>query len=159
MVILAPFLLALRPRWRGRDLVTLAVFPLVSYGIFLVWDAGALLEDVVLFHWKSPFRADGMTVSAFLRAEFDAPLLPSWVAPAAFVVGAAAWFRSIRNEPQGSVGGIAILWLGLATTFLSTLLLGKHAFCNYFYLVHFLLVQSAVWSRAVDGGAEVTDAS
>jgi hypothetical protein len=34
--------------------------------------------------------------------------------------------------------------------FLSTLLFSKHAFTNYFYLFHFVLVLALAWSRVED---------
>jgi len=153
MILLLPFLLALWPRWRLRDLPALVALPLLSYGAFLVWDARALVEDVVLFHWESPFRADGLTLSAFIRAELAGPVLPSWLALAALALGALAWSWRVRQAPAGTPIRIAIFWLGLAATFLTTLLLGKHAFCNYFYLVHVLIALSLVWSRAADRAA------
>ena len=62
---------------------------------FFVWSPGDFVNDVVLFQLRQPFRADAMSIPAFL---FD---LTGWKAPGAVaVVGAAAALAAVVEEDR-----------------------------------------------------------
>ena len=153
MVVLVPFLVILWPRVRLRHLLAATLFSLVSYVPFLIWDPRALYEDLVLFHLATPFRPDGSTVSSALCQITGNPM-PAWVSVAALVVGLALWLPSIRRHVGPAERNGALLWsllfAGVASVYLTTLVFSKQAFYNYFYLVHFALVAALCWSRGAD---------
>ena len=154
MVILLPVLWGL---WRRLDRALLtAVFAIsaLSYGVFLLWDAGALWKDVVLFHMETPFRKDALTLSAFLVHFLGVSPLPSWLSLVGLVGGSIAALFALRPAEGGvSPCDSDRLWrffVGLAFALLLTLVLSKHAFMNYYYMVHFVMIQALVWSRVTD---------
>jgi len=153
MVILLPVLWGL---WRRLDRALLtAVFAIsaLSYGVFLLWDAGALWKDV-LFHMGTPFRKDALTLSAFLVHFLGVSPLPSWLSLVGLVGGSIAALFALRPAEGGvSPCDSDRLWrffVGLAFALLLTLVLSKHAFMNYYYMVHFVMIQALVWSRVTD---------
>ncbi len=111
---------------------------LATYAPFALTAPTGLWNAVVVHHLKNPFRADSLSLTARL---WDAGiLLPSWLgfAGALASLGALAWIPR-RLGP---------LLLASSLTFLVFYLLGRQAFCNYYYLL------GATWLFAAASLAE-----
>lgn len=154
MVVLLPALWGL---WRRLDRAhLLAVFAIsaVTYGLFFLWDAAALWQDVVLFHLHTPFRPLAMTLSAYLVHFYQFEPLPPWMSLVGLVFGSTAIVRALRPDGEGhdpcDSRRVWRFFAGLAFALLLTLVLSKHAFMNYYYLVHFCLLAALIWSRIAD---------
>lgn len=149
MALLLPLLWAWR-RLDRRAWLPLLALPLLTYGIFLVWDGPALYDDVVRFHLETPFRARALTYSAYINFAFGDPL-PSWLGLVGLAVGTLVAVLALRRadtaEPAQRMWR---LWAGFAFAYTATALLSKHAFMNYYYVVVFLLVSATLWSRIAD---------
>jgi hypothetical protein len=137
------------PKWLPFMLVT----PALTYGAFFIWNPRALTDDLVIFHLTSPFRPDGLTIGSWLYREFGLQI-PSWVAlfPLVLVISLGIYRLSLNGGVSRiyDTGRIALLWCSFATVYLLTLLVSKHAFANYYYFFHFLVVLSLLWSRLAD---------
>ena len=152
MVMLLPLLWGLLRRIDRTLLVPVFAASAVTYGVFLLWDAGALWNDVVAFHLHTPFRPTALTYSAYINYLGGSPL-PDWVGAMALVVSlTAVTFRMRRGGGESPCDGDRVwrFYAGLAFAYLVTSLLSKHAFMNYYYLVYFALVAALVWSRVAD---------
>jgi len=89
-----------------------------------VWDWSSFIQSTIMTHFNSPFRADALTVNAWLFRTFDMQL-PKWIS---FVVlwPAIAWVvcKSARRP-----AGLAI---GIAAVSLVFFIFSKQAFLNYY---------------------------
>ncbi|MBI5509712.1 MAG: hypothetical protein HY903_13240 [Deltaproteobacteria bacterium] len=160
MGVLLPVLAALKPRLSARHFALLALPLVVTCGPFALADGAALYRSLVSFHLATPFRADANTLSTVLFRLTGEPL-PA-VATLVAVLALLAWwlprlFRQAERHAFDRPALACLLWTAFASTFLSTLLVSKHAFYNYFYLVHFTVVLALVWSRAADVEGVVKD--
>jgi hypothetical protein len=160
MVVLLPLLWGLWRRLGRTRLVAVFALSAVTYGAFLLWDAGALFNDLVIFHMLTPFRPGALTLSAYLVHFLDFQPLPPWLSLVGLAAGASTAVVSLR--PDGgelSPCDSRRVWrffLGLGFAMLLTLVLSKHAFMNYYYLVHYCLIAALVWSRVADHEATTT---
>ena len=155
MVLFALLWLIAGRGWSRRSLGALVSIPLVTAVPFLVWDPAAMWEDLVWFHAATPFRADGLTLGAHLDRLVDV-YIPAWVTVLGLLgaLVAFAWLdRRVDTTPEGGSSRWHRFWLGFAATYLLVLLLSKHAFCNYYFLLHFLLVMALVWKRRAEAEA------
>ena len=121
---------------------------LATYAPFALTAPTGLWNAVVVHHLKNPFRADSLSLTARL---WDAGiLLPPWLgfAGALASLGALAWIP----RRLGS------LLLASSLTFLVFYLLGRQAFCNYYYLLGATWLFAAA-SLAEPAGAERTSAA
>ena len=154
MVVLPPLLWGLWRRLNRTQLTAIFAISAVTYGLFILWDAEALWNDVVIFHMLTPFRDRAMTLSAYLLYFFEVGPLPSWLSLVGLVVGAATAVRALRADTQQdspyTSDRVCRFFTGLAFALLLTLVLSKHAFMNYYYLVHFALIAALIWSRITD---------
>jgi hypothetical protein len=155
MIVLLPLLWGLWRRVGRTQLVALFAISAATYGAFLLWNPSALWNDVVVFHAFTPFRPGALTLSSYLVHFFDLPPLPSWMSLVGLVIGAsvAVFALRIHHEDEESPCDSRRVWrlfAGLAFAMLLTLILSKHAFMNYYYLVHYGLLASLVWSRIAD---------
>lgn len=157
MVVLLPALWGLWRRLGRSQLVAVFAISAGTGGLFLLWNPQELWKDIVLFHMLTPFRPGALTLSAYLVHFFQIGPLPSWMSAVGLIVGAAVTVVALR--PHGDVEStvdpcdsrrVWTFFAGLAFALLLTLLLSKHAFMNYYYLVHFCLVAALVWSRIAD---------
>ena len=154
MLLLLPLLWA---SWRRLDRSHLAAvfsFSAVTYGAFLLWDAGALWNDVFQLHLHAPFRPQSLTLSAYLVHFFDWSPLPSWLCRVGIVVGVAAAVIALcvdtgQDSPCDSTR-VWRLYAGLGFAMLLTIILSKQAFLDDYYLVHYCLLGALVWSRVAD---------
>ena len=106
--------------------VAIAVATLVAtYLPFVLSAPVGLWNAVIVHHLKNPFRSDSLSLTARLWSA--GIVLPSWLGFAASVgsVGALAW------TPRK----LGPLLLASSLTFLVFYLLGRQAFCNYYYLL------------------------
>ena len=165
MVLLLPLLWGLWRRVDRAGLVAVFSIAAVSYGAFLLWDPISLWDDVVAFHMATPFRDNALTLSAFYVWLGGSGPLPSWLSLFGIVGGCAAGLHALRPHEASSPSPhdavrVSVLFTGLAFTYLLTLLLSKHAFMNYYYVLQYALVAALVWSRIadVDAAAETEPA-
>ena len=153
MVLLLPLLWALWQRLRRAHLLPLFTIAAVSYGAFLLWNAGALWNDVVTFHLLTPFRVRALTYSAYVNYLTDSPL-PTWLGLVALVGGVTVAVIGLRPHSAAATpcDGARVwrFFAGLCFAYLLTALFSKHAFMNYYYVVYFALVAALVWSRIAD---------
>lgn len=154
MVLLLPLLWGLWRRLGRAQLIAVSAVGIASYGVFLLWDAGALWNDVVTFHMGTPFRPRALTLSAYLVYFAGSSPLPAWLSFVGLALGISASLTALRPERKdvSPCDGDRVwrFYLGLAFAYLLTLALSKHAFMNYYYLVQFALVAALVWSRVAD---------
>jgi hypothetical protein len=154
MILLLPMTWGLWQRLGRVRLIAVFAISVVTYGAFLLWDAEALWQDVVLFHMLTPFRPGALTLSAYLVYFFDFSPLPTWLSLVGLVVGAATGLISLRTtSKEASPCDSHRVWrffAGLGFAMLLTLVLSKHAFMNYYYLVHYAMVAALIWSRVTD---------
>ncbi|MDA0338175.1 MAG: hypothetical protein O2782_23645 [bacterium] len=154
MILLVPLLWALWRRIRGAHLLPLFAIAAVTYGAFLLWNAGALWDDVVTFHLLTPFRARALTYSAYVNYLTDSPP-PAWLGLVALVTGVTTAVVGLRSGGAAATpcDGARVwrFYAGLCFAYLVTALCSKHAFMNYYYVVYFTLVAALVWSRITDG--------
>lgn len=145
LIFFVPFLALARSLfWKNRSqTLSLLSLPLLSYGIFLIWNPYALWEDLVWFHLSTPFRPDGLTLSSLLFHRMKTGPLPGILSFVAALAGVILWSRAWFQEKR-----LFILWLAFGSTFLWVLFLSKHAFYNYYYLVHASLILGLVWARS-----------
>ena len=154
MIVLLPLLWGLWRRLGRSQLVAVFAISAATYGAFLLWDAGALWNDVVIFHTLTPFRPLAMTLSAYLVHFFHFSPLPAWMSLVGLSVGVISTVVSLRPG-QGEVSPcdsrrVWRFFLGMGFAMLLTLVLSKHAFMNYYYMVQFCLIAALVWSRVAD---------
>jgi hypothetical protein len=130
--LLLPTLSAFRHRWwmavYGVAAGALLVVP------FLIWDAGAFLEIVLLKHLGRGAKLDSITLYAGVYwCSGETIVLPRWLllAVMAGLVGWISW-----KTPPGRLEGA--LWIG-ATLFVFCFLHSQGYF-NYYYLVCYLLL-------------------
>jgi hypothetical protein len=159
MVILIPLIWMLWPALTLRQYFWAAVIPLVTYAPFVLWawpdGAKAMYADLVTFHARSPFRPEGLTLSAlsFRLTGHAFPFGYSAVGLAGLVVGYRVLVSKIAERDLFSRERFLAFLLSFALTFLLTLLFSKHAFTNYYYLFHVVLILALVWSRVEDADA------
>ena len=126
LIFFAALYLVMLRRWRALPLVAGTV--VATWLPFLMWDAPSAVENGLLFQFRTPFRADGLTVMAALHRWLGwAP--SKWPAIAAGLLVAALAGWALRG--RGVAG-----WLhaGLLAT-LAAFLCGSQAFANYYYFI------------------------
>jgi hypothetical protein len=125
-----------------RELLRVAWIPLVSYGAFLLWSPRDLWQDLVVFHMTTPFRPDGLTWNSFAYGRgLGESWIPSWV-PWLFSFAIGFWgvCQRARKNSDPSLS----FKTGVCTSMLLVFFLtSKHAFVNYFYLIHMMV---GVWA-------------
>jgi hypothetical protein len=94
---------------------------------FLLWDPRGFLNSVVLLQFREPFRADSLSVPAWLASRGYAP--PGmWVTAVAAAIAAVVSLGALPRTPASSAAGLALV------TF-AAFAFGKKAFCNYYFFV------------------------
>lgn len=121
-----------RPKgWRWLPLAAAVV--LLTWLPFLLWDAPSALDNGLLFQFRTPFRPDGLTISAVLFRWFGwAPT--KWLAITVGVAVAAITHRLFGAKATGGY-----LYASVFTT-LAVFLCGSQAFCNYYYFLGAMLL-------------------
>lgn len=123
---------------RAALLRSFAVIPVVSYGMFLIWNPAELWHDLVTFHLATPFREDGLTYNAWLHWHRLPLLSGTWSA-----VGGAAVAAVGVLKARSPISRIATL----ACTLLVFFLLSKHAFSNYYYLIQMVVLSACCFAK------------
>jgi len=156
MIVFLPLLALFWQRDRGKRLLMVLLVPAATYLGFAVWSWGGLLEDLIQFHLLSPFRPGGLTLSALMYRLRGQPLPFTASLPPLLLGLSLAVLRLYRvngvdgsGDPPGP-DRATLLWTIYAMLFLFALIFSKHAFVNYYYYFHFLLVLSLLWSRISD---------
>jgi hypothetical protein len=94
---------------------------------FLIWDAGSLIETLVVAQSKIPYRWDGMTLSAFLQSR-GGPAVPHWLG---WSTAAVLMLVSCLWRKRGLTGMLA--WIAL--TYTALFFFSSFAFPNYYHFV------------------------
>jgi hypothetical protein len=134
-LLLAPLVAVLPRERRWHVLATAAVVLLAVMLPFAVWDFGGLYRGNVVQLMQMPFRLDALTwTSAFLR--LGIPPAPVPIAGVLLTLGAlvACWPRR---------GDLTQALACATAAFLVTLITGKQAFSNYYWLAGALLIAAA----------------
>ncbi|MBL8911713.1 MAG: hypothetical protein JNM17_13560 [Archangium sp.] len=138
---LLPLLLGTyKPRELGKFLLKAAILPAIITLPFLLWSPGAFFNSVVAFQAKQPFRADALSVMAWL-AQNGGPMLPLNLS--FLLAGGAAGLSAWKSEKSASAFSAA-----LALTLLFFFFFAKQAFTNYYYLI-----LACLCAAAAAGGA------
>lgn len=160
MIVFIPFIFSywsLWSFWKKRNFRKIFWFlslSFLSYGLFFIWSPLDLWNDLVVFHSKSPFRKDGLTLLSWINTFHPIKSPPSWSSFLGMFIGVSigSYFltKKIKSKDLFNPLRMSFFWFSFGLTYLLTLLLSKQAFTNYFYLVHFLLVLALLWSRLSD---------
>lgn len=135
LVFVAPFFLAQSRRWTQVVLTLTAAT--ASAVPFLIWNPGALWRSSVAFHFRTPFRDDGLTFATLLEHTVGWSI-PGWIGPAAATLLVAVGSTRVRR--RGMTG--ATCWS--AATCLALFAGSRVAFPNYYHAVMGMLVVAAV---------------
>ncbi len=117
---------------------------------FFVWSPRDFVADVVLFQLRQPFRADAMSIPAYVAAT------TGWRAPGALAlvgVGAAMAYGWRQVGPMASPGRLP---LAVALVYAGFFLFAKQAFCNYYYLVGALILAAAALLPPIEANDAAT---
>lgn len=98
---------------------------LATYAPFALAAPAGLWSAVIVHHLKNPFRADSLSLTAM--ASDAGFLLPSWLGFAGSLGALSALFWTPRR--------LGPLLLASSLVFVVFYLLGRQAFCNYYYLL------------------------
>lgn len=130
-VLLPSALRGLRTQWRMLLAATMVVAAVLCLP-FLIWEAGAFLQVVIVGHLgRSPhWWGNTVPATAYHVVHWQPPM--KWFSGAAWAL--VAWIA--WRTPATGAG--AALWMG--TAMLAHVLLGHGAFPNYLYLIEYLLL-------------------
>jgi hypothetical protein len=123
---------------RGALVALVAVA--ATYAPFVLWDSSGMWRALVGHHLGNPFRADSLSLTAFLSNA--GILLPTWLG----FVAASASFAVVLRMPRD----LGALLLASTLPFFGFYLLGRQAFCNYYYLLDATLLFAAAAMRSRD---------
>ena len=110
---------------------------------FLIADAQSFFHYTVALFFGQGFRADSLSLSAFLLEQWGVRL-PELVGVILtfilmLVVGLRIWQKRLFRLDE--------CWLGLCLLYLVFFLFGRQAFCNYYYFIAFLLLLSLLFEQ------------
>ena len=125
LILVIPLLLKLKFRFRYFWIPVLIC--MITYGIYLVWDAQSIIHDNVLFHFRSRFRPDALNLSAYLFNNWNIRI-PGIVTIILMLFGLILGMLCVPKTTSGFFKAISIV-------FFITLVVNKHAFCNYYYFL------------------------
>jgi len=108
----------------------------LSYVPWLLWNREGLVANLVE-PWRAPPRADALSLSAYWMFARRAAM-PDWINPLCLLAGMNLALTRIERGVAGLVFGI---FLVLALFFLTA----KQSFCNYYYLLSFLMLVCAIF--------------
>jgi hypothetical protein len=134
--------LALVPGIGLEGLVVAVATAAATYAPFAIAAPRGLWDAVVMHHIRNPFRADSLSLTAILWKR--GVVLPPWTG----FVGSIASLGVLRGVPR-SLGALLLV---SSFTFLVFYVLGRQAFCNYYYLL------GATWLFAAAALAPPTEA-
>jgi hypothetical protein len=117
---------------------------LAFLGPFLWLDAASFYRSTIDVYLKLPLRADSLSWVAWLRNQLGREPA-GWALGAAYlgVLGVACWHLIWRSQ-----GRLAAWAATCALTYGAIFLLGKQAFCNYYYFVGFFVFLTFVLALA-----------
>ena len=105
---------------------------------FLLWDREKYLAAAYFGIGELPFRPDAFTLLSVCH-RWGLPF--GWLPSIGGLMTLALWFQLICEKGNTRISRV-LFFISLA--YLVTFLSNRHAFCNYFQLVYWLLVAS--WS-------------
>ncbi len=114
---------------------------------FLVWSPHDLVNDVVLFQLRQPFRADALSIPAYLAS------VAGWRAPSVLALAGAGAALALEWRQVGPTAPPSRLPLAVAVVYAAFFLLAKQAFCNYYYFVGVLFLAAAALVRPAPAGS------
>lgn len=129
-----------------RVLITSATVWLSLMLPFVFLDGRALFDNTIGVYIGAAVRPDALSLVAHLKNTLDITL-PGGMLLAVYlsVVAGGCWWLAKRTD------GDLAPWAGILATAMGTIFLfGKQAFCNYYYVVAFLVLAFMVLSMAAD---------
>jgi hypothetical protein len=111
-----------------------------TYAPFILWDHHGMWSALVGHHLGNPFRADSLSLTAFVSNA--GIFLPAWLGFIAASAGLAVVLRMPRD--------LGPLLIASALPFFGFYLLGRQAFCNYYYLLDATLLFAVAAMRSHD---------
>ena len=129
--------------WDPKAILRLALPFYVTFGAFAAIDFPNLIRGTITYHVGTPFRPDGLTIGAlFLRLGGSVPTgvwNPIVLLSTSVICIYSIYRRGFRPDRW---------FIAMGLVYWSTLLVSKHAFCNYYYTVHFLLILGCLWGAS-----------
>ncbi len=107
---------------------------------FLAWSPRDFVDDVVLFQLRQPFRAEALSIPAFVASA------TGWRAPGGLAVAGLAAATAYGWRQVGPTTPPGRLPLAAAVLYAGFFLCAKQAFCNYYYLVGVAILGAAALS-------------
>lgn len=139
-LLMFPLLLFLPAAW--PLLVCFVALTVASYLPWIVTGPGGLVSSL-MEPWRARPRADALSLAALWMQLRQAPM-PQWISPICLLGGMSlALGRIVRNER----GLLLALWTVLSALFLTA----KQSFCNYYYLLSYLVLAAAVLGEEAAG--------
>ncbi len=102
---------------------------------FFIWDPAAFIQNAILFQIKTAFRADSLTLAAYLFNEHSILLGKWWTLVIGFGVSGLTFLLPSIHQRTTLVFSFAII-------FLSLFFLGTQGFCNYYYFACGLILMT-----------------
>jgi hypothetical protein len=139
--------LALDRQWGAFvevGLVSFFLFLLVL-APFLIWDFHGFLDMTVNEHVSAASRSDALNFTAFWE-RFGGTPLPTYAQFGMSLYGfGIAIFHLIKNRARGRLAVISECW---AIAFGFSMMFGKFAFCNYYWLLISFLILSLAFEQS-----------
>lgn len=146
LVFFALLFFARPGRWRW--VLPVSVVILVTWLPFLIWDANSAVSNGLLFQFRTPFRADGLTLSS-LAYGWVGWQSTKWVAIGVGLVMSALCSRKFgRDEISGYLHSSVL-------TTLAVFLCGSQAFANYYYFLGAMILFLIALRLREEEGAEI----
>lgn len=102
---------------------------------FFIWDPAAFIQNAILFQLKTAFRADSLTLAAYLFNEHSILLGKWWTLFVGFGMSGMTFLLPPTHQRATFVFSLAII-------FLSLFFLGTQGFCNYYYFACGLILMA-----------------
>ncbi len=129
LLLLLPYVIVEKRPWRW---LMVAIAGLLTLIPFALWDMESLWNNGILFGQNTWLRTDSLSLGSFLH-----PYIGETGTHAMLFIGAAAAIAlTLRFRRAGLPGFVSACVL----TLFSILVLGSHAFCNFYYLAGGMLL-------------------
>jgi hypothetical protein len=124
--------------------IAAALLFLLLLGPFLIWDFPGFFSMTVANHWSTAPRTDALNFTALWINATGKPF-PAVAQLGMTLLGfGLAFFHLMKNRGRGALTVIAESW---AIAFGFSMLFGKFAFCNYYWLLISFMILSLAFSH------------
>ena len=146
LVFFALLFFARPGHWRWVLPVSLVI--VLTWLPFLIWDTQSALANGLLFQFRTPFRADGLTLSSLVYGWFGWKST-KWIAIGVGLVMSVLCGRKLGRETISGYLHASVL------TTLAVFLCGSQAFANYYYFLGAMILFLIVLRLREEEGAEI----